>query len=344
MTHEIKNIIQGYLNARHLGLKCVIATVVDLDGSSYRRPGVRMLINEHGHMTGAVSGGCVEKEILKQSGSVFESGLPKMMSYDGRYRLGCEGTLYILIELFAPGPGVLEAFERQIKARKAFELISFFSKTHGVNEQWGTQFVFEGDKYLPLSEKSKLQQTEPDNCKVFSQSLQPCFKLIIVGAEHDAAQLSIMASSLGWETSVVISPSNPQGLKDFPGATELIRSNGDQFDLSLIDKETAVILMSHSYVRDLEFLFTLRETRPAYIGLLGPSNRRERMLNDLIEKYPSMDESLFDFVFGPAGLNIGAETPQEIALSICSEILALIRDQEPKSLKDKVGSIHLKIK
>lgn len=343
MTHEIKNIIQGFLNARHLGLRCVIATVVDLDGSSYRRPGVRMLINEHGHMTGAVSGGCVEKEILKQSGSVFESGVPKMMSYDGRYRLGCEGTLYILIELFEPGAEVIETFERQIRKRKPFELISFFSKTHGVSEHWGTQFVFEEDKAFPLSETSKLQQTTPKNCKVFRQSLQPCFKLVIIGAEHDAAQLSIMASLLGWETSVVVSPSNPQSLKDFPGAVDLIRSNGDQLDLSLIDKETAVILMTHSYVRDLEFLFALRETRPAYIGLLGPSNRRERMLNDLIEKYPSMDESIFDLVFGPAGLNIGAETPQEIALSICSEILALIRDQEPKSLKDKVGSIHLKI-
>ena len=73
MTHELKQIIQGYLNARHLGLDCVLATVVDLDGSSYRRPGVRMLINEHGHMTGAVSGGCVEKEILKQSGTVFKT-------------------------------------------------------------------------------------------------------------------------------------------------------------------------------------------------------------------------------------------------------------------------------
>ncbi len=82
--------------------KAVLASVVALEGSSYRRPGVRMLLLEDGHMTGAVSGGCVEKEIFRQSESVFRTGIPKMMTYDGRYRLGCEGILYILLEPFRP--------------------------------------------------------------------------------------------------------------------------------------------------------------------------------------------------------------------------------------------------
>ena len=109
MTHELKILMQGYLNARHIGLECVMATVVALDGSSYRRPGVRMLITENGQMTGAVSGGCVEKELLKQADSVFRTGNPKMMTYDGRYRLGCEGTLYILIERFSPSAEMVKA-------------------------------------------------------------------------------------------------------------------------------------------------------------------------------------------------------------------------------------------
>ena len=86
------------------------------------------------------------------------------------------------------------------------------------------------------------------------------------------------------------------------------------------------------------------DARPAYIGLLGPSNRRERILNDLIEKQPMVDDELFELVFGPAGINIGAETPEEIAMSICSEILSVVRKQEPKSLKDKSGSIHHNIR
>jgi len=344
MTHEFKNLIQGYLNATHLGLSCVMATVVHLEGSSYRRPGVRMLINEHGQMTGAVSGGCVEKEILKQSHSVFRTGQSKMMTYDGRYRLGCEGTLYILIEKFSPDQKFLKTFSETIRDRKSFEVQSKFVKSHGIQPELFSVAWFNGEGPFPFSGEKGKSRLSAVKTSVFKQSLEPCFKLMIIGAEHDAAQLSILASFLGWEVSVVISPSNPQVLSDFPGATELLRSNASDLPLGQIDGQMAVVLMSHSYVKDLDFLFRLQETKPAYIGLLGPSNRRERMLNDLIEKYPSVNEEFFDVVFGPAGLNIGAETPQEIALSICSEILSITRGQQPKSLKDKLGSIHLNTK
>jgi xanthine/CO dehydrogenase XdhC/CoxF family maturation factor len=344
MTHEIKQIIQSYLNAQHKGLSCVIATVVDLDGSSYRRPGVRMLINEHGQMTGAVSGGCVEKEILKQSHSVFKSGKAKMITYDGRYRLGCEGTLYILIEIFAPKKGLLECFTQNLDERNSYEIHSYYSKNTDDSGVWGSRFLFKGVEEYSFNRNSPLISNSDPPVAVFKQKLNPCFKLMIIGAEHDAAQLSIMAASLGWEVSVVISPSNPAVLSNFPGAMELIRQNPDQLTTTHIDRQMAIVLMTHSYVKDLEFLFALSRSRPIYIGLLGPVNRRERMLNDLIEKHPSIDDGVFDFIFGPAGLNIGSETPQEIALSICAEILSVVRKQEPKSLKDKLEGIHLNVK
>ena len=97
MLHELKDIIRSAKIAKTQGIKTVIASVVHLEGSSYRRPGVRMSIQENGKMIGAVSGGCVEKEILRQSQRVFESNTPTLMEYDGRYRLGCEGVLSILI-------------------------------------------------------------------------------------------------------------------------------------------------------------------------------------------------------------------------------------------------------
>lgn len=342
MTHELKQIIQGFLNARHLGLECVLATVVDLDGSSYRRPGVRMLINEHGHMTGAVSGGCVEKEILKQSGTVFKTGVSKMMTYDGRYRLGCEGVLYILIEKFAPGQDMITAFEQLLESRSSFTIRSQFSREPGEDFRLGSLIDFGSKGSFPFSKLSP--QADPTALKIFEQQLKPCFHLMIIGAEHDASQLSLMAATLGWDVTVVVSPSSPQVLTDFPGCQTMEKAIPDDLKLDRIDSNTAVVLMTHSYVKDLEFLFRLIESKPCYIGLLGPSNRRERMLNDLIEKFPSINEEIFDMMFGPAGLNIGAETPQEIALSICSEILSIVRGQEPKSLKDKIGRIHLNTK
>ena len=102
MLHELKDIIRSAKIAKTQGIKTVIASVVHLEGSSYRRPGVRMSIQENGKMIGAVSGGCVEKEILRQSQRVFEANIPTLMEYDGRYRLGCEGVLSILIEPFNP--------------------------------------------------------------------------------------------------------------------------------------------------------------------------------------------------------------------------------------------------
>ncbi|MCA0931847.1 XdhC family protein [Lutimonas saemankumensis] len=342
MTHELKQIIQGYLNARHLGLDCVLATVVDLDGSSYRRPGVRMLINEHGHMTGAVSGGCVEKEILKQSGTVFKTGVSKMMTYDGRYRLGCEGTLYILIEKFCPSQDMITTFEEILESRNTFIIKSQYSREQGENAELGSYFDFGSQGAFAFSGRE--YRIKGKELKVFEQQLNPCFHLLIIGAEHDASQLSLMAASLGWDVTVVVSPSSPQVLTDFPGSQKLEKTNPGELNLDLIDHNTAVVLMTHSYVKDLEYLFHLIKSQPCYIGLLGPSNRRERMLNDLIEKFPSINEEIFDVMFGPAGLNIGAETPQEIALSICSEILSITRGQEPKSLKDKIGRIHLNTK
>ena len=93
MTHEFKYIVnQAYKNQQN-GFKNVLATVVYLEGSSYRKPGVRMLIAENGEITGAVSGGCVEKEVVRRAQSIFASGVPKVITYDGRYRLGCEGIL-----------------------------------------------------------------------------------------------------------------------------------------------------------------------------------------------------------------------------------------------------------
>jgi len=303
-----------------------------------------MLIMENGQMTGAVSGGCVEKEILKQSDSVFRTGDPKMMTYDGRYRLGCEGTLYILIERFSPSDAMVKAFEEALVQRAPFTIRCHYSKEPGSGGFWGSEVIFGNEKRFFFDQDSKVASEDMSNSDLFSQNMKPCFRLWIIGAEHDAAQLSLMASGLGWEVTVVVSPSDPQTMMDFPGSDEVVHAVAEGFSADRINEETAVVLMTHSYVKDLQFLYALKGVKPIYIGLLGPSNRRERMLNDLMEKFPEVDISFFERVYGPTGLNIGAETPQEIALSICAEILSVLRGQEPKSLKDKTGRIHYNLK
>lgn len=335
MTHEFKTIVEHYQIAKNEGIKSVLATVVDLDGSSYRKPGVRMLILENGTMIGAVSGGCVEKDVLRQSESVFKTGRPKMMTYDGRYRLGCEGILYILIEVFSPENKFFEVFEIALLNRNPFSINCFYSKTIGEHEGLGSAIQINNEVYN-LSTHTKNRAS----LSVFTESLQPCFKLIIFGAEHDAVQLCKLAHFNGWEVTVVSGPLESKSIQDFPGATAFFSVSPDTLELNSIDNETAIVVMSHNFANDLKYLLEIKETKPAYIGLLGPSKRREKLLSQFIEYCPDVDEAFLDCLYGPAGLNIGAETPQEIAISIISEILSVIREQTPMPLKEKLGRIH----
>ncbi len=335
MTHELIKIIDAFELGREKGLTAALATVVALEGSSYRRPGVRMLLLENGEMIGAVSGGCVEKEIFRQSESVFQSRIPKMMTYDGRYRLGCEGILYILIEPIDPDVNFLSAFRKIIKSRQPFTVASYFSQREGTGLQFGSGINLQGN-LLPV----RPGFIPGPDLEVLSQEMKPAFKLLIIGAEHDAVQLCAFASLTGWEVVIVAPPTEEKNSMDFPGSRELYALLPDDLPVADIDSQTAVMIMTHNYAKDLQFLLKLREVEPIYIGLLGPAKRREKLLAEIMEREPELELEFFDRIHGPAGLNIGAETPQEIAIAILAEILSVIRDQEPIALKNKQNSIH----
>jgi xanthine/CO dehydrogenase XdhC/CoxF family maturation factor len=339
MTHEFKKIVIEGLKARENGFKSVLASVVALDGSSYRRPGVRMLIIENKKMIGAVSGGCVEKEILLQSESVFETGVSKVMTYDGRYRLGCEGVLYILIEPFSPENTFVDVFAECLNNRKSFELVSYFDRKEGISSNFGS-YVKINNQVYSLSNKKINKQIEP--LSVLRQHMPPCFKLIIIGAEHDAVQLCQYASLTGWEVTVISGVSESKSINHFPGADTFMATTPEAIDFKKVDDHTAIVLMTHNFAYDLRYLVALKDKQPNYIGLLGPTKRRNDILSQFIEYYPDIDEGFMDAIHGPAGLNIGSETPQEIAISIVSEILAFTRKQNPISLSEKVGRIHSK--
>lgn len=338
MTHEFKNIVEEGLEARINGLKSVLATVVALDGSSYRRPGVRMLILENGKMIGAVSGGCVEKEILLQSQTIFSSGESKIMTYDGRYRLGCEGILFILIEPFNPDELFAAAFSKCLKTRTPFEILSYYKKQEGIHFGLGS-FVNVDNGLFPVNTSNNYK---PSTLPVFKQTMPPCFRLIIIGAEHDAVQLCRYASLTGWEVTIIAGVSESKSIDEFFGAHAFYSTTPENFDISNIDDQTAIVLMTHNFAYDLRYLVSLKDAKPNYIGLLGPTKRREDLLSQFIEYCPEISDEFLESIHGPAGLNIGSETPQEIAISILSEILAFTRNRKPVSLSIMKDRIHLK--
>ncbi len=338
MTHELKDIVRQVLLNQKNDLKSVLATVVDLDGSSYRGPGVRMLITETGDMTGAVSGGCVEKEVRRQAKSVFETGKALIMTYDGRYRLGCEGVLYILLESIQVTDPFLDAFSDCLKHRNRFSIRSYYQKKEGAQGNFGSTVHFKENSSHSLSDIS--ESTKIKDLNMFEQVLDPCFRLWLIGGEHDAVKLCAMAAQLGWEVNVVTSLKDPKELSNFPGARNVFSESPETIQFDKIDNQTAVVLMTHNYSLDLQYLLTLKEYKPVYLGMLGSKKRRNGIVNDLIEYAPDLNDSFLEQIHSPAGLNIGAETPEEIALSILSEILAITRDKEPYSLKRISGKIH----
>jgi xanthine/CO dehydrogenase XdhC/CoxF family maturation factor len=337
MTHEIKHLFQTLKEWQALGRKAVLVTVVALDGSSYRRPGVRMVVSEHGDSIGAVSGGCVEKEIVWQSQCVFKTGVAKIMTYDGRLRIGCEGVLHILIEPVSLSAEILDNFESVLKERQNFGMDVYFYKRPGEFSNIGT--------LITLREKTfSLNPSFNENMIVnqdhFSQTLNPLFQLYIFGAEHDSVQLCQEARLLGWEVTIVAAPEESKSCDYFPGASSLISPSFNDLDITGMDDQTAVVLMTHSFNKDVQYLLALKDSLPAYIGLVGSVKRRERVLSMILEYYPDISPEFLDQIYGPAGINIGAESASEIAISIIAEILAVIRNKKPDALRNKVGSIH----
>ena len=328
MTHELEQILNAALIARKKGQDCVFVSLVHLKGSSYRKPGVRMLIKSNNEMVGAVSGGCVEKEIMRQAQSVFESKEPKMMVYDGRFRLGCEGLLHLLIEPFELNEVEILKLKECINAREEILIRSFYSLD--IENTAGIGSLFKTRKNEQIFFQRQLETDQ--NSLVFDENLIAKNRLIIAGAEHDAIQLSKQAIFLGWDVAILSSIREHKSNEHFPPEVSFIETEPELFDFSVIDDQTAVVLMTHNYVKDLKFLLQLKKESLKYVGILGPKARLDKLLNELMEHVPDIEPNFFSSIHGPAGLDIGSVSPQEIALSIMSQVLNIFREKNASLL------------
>jgi len=285
-----------------------------------------------------VSGGCVEKEILHRSKSVFKNAEAKIITYDGRYKLGCEGVLYILIEPFFISELFHTTFRNAILNRKLINIVAVYSKNEEASVDFGSILTFQN--LDPFTFSKNVVRKPKKNLLSFQQKIKPAFNLLIIGAEHDAVKLCKLGSLLGWQIDLITSLKDPKSIDDFPGANSVIGSNAEMIDFSKIDANTGIVIMNHSYVQDLKYLLKLIDKKPAYLGVLGAAKRRDKIFNELIEFNPSITEDFLDSIFTPAGLNLGAQTPEEIAISILAEILATIKNKKPDSLKNITGHVH----
>jgi xanthine/CO dehydrogenase XdhC/CoxF family maturation factor len=297
--------------------KFALATVVRVQGSSYRRPGAKMLITEEGRVVGCVSGGCLERDLIRRAMDAIASQTPKLLRYDTRsdseddeaetyvktVGLGCEGVIEIFLN---PAP------ETQLKFLE-----------NSLRESATTSLS------LPL----------PDGTE-YVDVLKPIQKLMIFGAGHDAVPLVEIANLLGWQTTVVDCRSAfPTPRTFFAKADYFIKSEPDQaVNRVEVSEGTVVVTMTHNYEHDRMIIREiLKKKQPIYLGMLGPKVRSERLVQSLeAEGVPLVR----DHLYYPVGLDIGGNSPESIALSIAAEIQAVLSNRDGSHLKNRVGSIY----
>ncbi|GLU53808.1 XdhC family protein [Dyadobacter frigoris] len=372
---EITDIIEAYHLAIAEGKSMALATVVHVEGSSYRRPGARMLVTEDGQLTGAISGGCLEGDALRKALLAISQQTNKLVTYDTMdddddakfgVQLGCNGIVHILFEPINVDQEnhPIALLERATKQRINAILVTLFSMTNR-SDQPGTGMLLLDDeehlivenqfvKYVDtviqdsdtaLRSEHSLFNTysfEGNKLTAFIEFLKPPVSLVIVGAGNDVIPLVGMASLLGWTITVVDGRANQATRQRFPlaGKVFVAKSNEVIFQIPS-DTQTVFVLMTHNYNYDLGVLREFMKSKNSiYIGSLGPKKKLERMLADLKDDGIEVTEEQISRIYGPVGLDIGAETSEEIALSVLAEIKAVLNKTPGTFLRDKPDVIH----
>jgi len=365
---DFKTIIQEYRKIDFTKRKAALATVVKVHGSSYRSPGARMLITDDGRWVGSISGGCLEGDALRKARQAMTDNKSITVTYDTRedsnqnlgIGLGCNGIIDVFIEPLVPGDKnnpiqLFEGFEntkeplalatvfvgsaigeKMLMNAERNELRSFINPKLTEAVRYDLQSLFEIKK--STAKKYLLSGEQVD---VFVELVQPVISLIIFGGGFDARPVSELAKSLGWNVSVTDECVAHIAPVFFPTADKLSLCQREFIDRDFeITPYTACVLMSHNYEYDRDVLVKLLKTNAPYIGILGPRKRFDKMQEEFSDRGIQLNEIDFHRIHSPIGLDIGAEAPDEIALSIISEIQSKFSNRSGGFLKYNSGPIH----
>lgn len=368
---ELEDIVKAFDAAQQQGKQTALATVVQVEGSSYRRAGARMLVTEDGELTGAISGGCLEGDALRKARLAMAEQQPMLVTYDTTddddaklgVGLGCNGIIHILIEpIFTDRANhPVNLFKKFLSKRQNAVVITLFSLVNRKAAQPGTCLFLTGEELVSncntealkdelLNDAKSVLQVGKSATKTyqadleltgFVELLKPAVSLLAFGAGNDAIPLVQMAAVLGWHTTVIDGRTNYAVTTRFPLAKKVLLAKPDEVLAQVnIDSRTVAVLMTHNYNYDLAMLRQLMPLQLPYIGSLGPKKKLHRMLDELLDAGVDITSDQLQRVYGPTGLDIGAETSEEIALSILSEIQAVLQQREGKALRDRSTVIH----
>lgn len=366
---DFKAIVTAYQQVDFNQRKAALATVVKVRGSSYRSPGARMLITDDGRWVGSISGGCLEGDALRKARTVMMEKQPMAVTYDTREEsnqnlgigLGCNGVIDVLIEPVdaTDDQNPVKQFQSLISTEQPLAMATVFQGPDGVGRKIMitnngiltgtlgqpqlTEMALSDLKTVFNTKKSEAKKYEVGtrSYEVFLELIQPALSLIIFGGGFDARPVSELAKSLGWFVSVTDECVAHIAPVFFPTADNLSLCQREFIDRDFtITPYTACVLMSHNYEYDRDVLKKLLNTSAPYIGILGPRKRFDKMLKEFEEQTITLTDYDFQRIHSPIGLDIGAEAPDEIALSIISEIQSKFTNRSGGFLKYHSGPIH----
>ncbi len=370
---ESAAIISAYDQACVAGTRTVLATVVQVEGSSYRRAGARMLVDELGNMTGAISGGCLEGDALRKALLSLVQNRNKLVTYDTNdeddaqlgAQLGCNGVIQVLFEPVDPlnANNPVELLRLTTSIQRPVVLVCLFSLMIAQDQPGTLAVIEEGGQHLGnrnvgaweslitaeaqealLRKQSQFIRFQEDqhSLHAFLQVVEPPLALVLVGAGNDTRVLSGMAALLGWDIFIVDGrPSHANPARFEPACQVMVAKPEELLAKVPAHDRTAFVLMTHNYPYDLAVLkLLLAKPGLPYVGLLGPKKKFYRMMEELATDGIRPTEAQLAGIYGPVGLELGAESPAEIALSILAEIQAVFAGAHAVHLRDRQAPIH----
>lgn len=341
------------------GRGVAVATVVAARGSTYRREGARLVVSAEGdQVVGNISGGCLEGDVIANAGEVLASAQPRLLHFDltaddeavWGWGLGCNGAIDVLVE---PGEAAARFAPALAAARREQRAVVLATVIEG--DRVGARLLVHPDGRAEGDAGEDVRQAALDvlagrrsatlpvggSDRVFFEVIVPRPRLVVCGAGHDAIPLVALADRMGWLVEVV---DDRRGLlvpDRFPGASRLVLSPALDAAASVgTDPDTSVVVMSHNFLRDADYLRSFAAAPLRYLGMLGPRARLEKLADEARRAGTPVDGATVAAVHGPAGLDLGADGPEEIALAIVGELLAVRRGRSGGFLRDRPGPIH----
>ena len=342
--NELDRVLQAAEEWHARGLDFALATVVGVRGSTYRGLGARQLVGQDGAGVGTVSGGCLDNDLRRVAEEVMSEGTPRLTEFDltaddeavWGWGIGCNGATELIVE---PASSVMELIRRLRAVQRPLMVLHHLDDEVGQRTLLGPEEVGQyGEVAVRAMTEGWNTVTEINGGPVMIEVLGSPRRLVICGAGHDAAPLVRLGAELGFEPALVDDRRPFLSAERFPGATQLIHAQPSELAQAVeLDPSVSVVIMSHNYLRDLDYLESVLGHGVPYIGMLGPGKRLRRLLDDLAEKGVVPDANDTAALHGPAGLDIGAEGPTEIAWSVLSEIMAVRRRATGGFLRDRKG-------